>query len=39
MQRRRFKYTLTFPDRLAKAAEHFREEAESNLRAKNGTIY
>jgi hypothetical protein len=29
MQRRRFKNTLTFPDRLAKAAEHFRQEAES----------
>jgi hypothetical protein len=29
MQRRRFKHTLTFPDRLAKAAERFREDAES----------
>jgi hypothetical protein len=29
MPRRRFKNTLTFPDRLAKAAERFRQEAES----------
>ena len=29
MQRRRFKHTVTFPHRLAKAAERFREEAES----------
>ena len=29
MQRRRFKNTLTFPDRLAKVAKRFREEAET----------
>lgn len=29
MQRRRFKNTLTFPDRLAKEAERFRQEAET----------
>jgi hypothetical protein len=29
MQRRRFKNPLTFPDRLAKVAEQFRQEAES----------
>jgi hypothetical protein len=29
MQRRRFKHTLTFPDRLAKEAERFRQEAEA----------
>jgi hypothetical protein len=29
MQRRRFKNTLTFPDRLAKEAERFRKEAET----------
>jgi hypothetical protein len=29
MQRRRFKNTLTFPDRLAKDAERFRQEAET----------
>ena len=29
MQRRRFKNTLTFPDRLAKEAERFRREAET----------
>ena len=29
MQRRRFQNTLTFPDRLAKEAERFRQEAES----------
>jgi hypothetical protein len=29
MQRRRFKNTLTFPDRLAKEAKRFRQEAES----------
>ena len=29
MQRRRFKNTLTFPDRMAKEAERFRQEAET----------
>jgi hypothetical protein len=29
MQRRRFKDTLTFPDRLANEAERLREEAET----------
>jgi hypothetical protein len=29
MQRRRFKNTLTFPDRLAKEAERLREEAKT----------
>jgi hypothetical protein len=29
MQRRRFKNTLTFPDRLVKEAECFRQEAET----------
>jgi hypothetical protein len=29
MQRRRFKNTLTFPDRLTKEAERFRQEAEA----------
>jgi hypothetical protein len=29
MQRRRFKNTLTFPDRLEKEAERFRQEAET----------
>jgi hypothetical protein len=29
MQRRSFKNTLTFPDRLAKAAKRFREEADT----------
>ncbi|HWI69871.1 MAG TPA: hypothetical protein VNS88_16100 [Nitrospiraceae bacterium] len=29
MQRRSFKNTLTFPDRLVKEAERFREEAET----------
>ena len=29
MQRRRFKNTLTFPDRLAKVADRFRQEAET----------
>ena len=29
MQRRRFKNTLTFPDRLAKEAERFRQEANT----------
>jgi len=29
MQRRRFKNTLTFPDRLAKEAKRFRQEAET----------
>ena len=29
MQRRRFKNTLSFPDRLAKEAKRFRQEAES----------
>jgi hypothetical protein len=29
MQRRRFKNTLTFPDRLAKEAERFRQEAQT----------
>jgi hypothetical protein len=29
MQRRRFKNTLTFPDRLAKEAELLREEAKT----------
>ena len=29
MQRRRFKNTLTFPDRLAKVADRFRYEAET----------
>ena len=29
MQRRRFKNTLTFPDRLAEEAERFRREAET----------
>nr|WP_029583751.1 hypothetical protein [Bradyrhizobium sp. URHD0069] len=29
MQRRRFKNILTFPDRLAKEAERFRQEAET----------
>ena len=29
MQRRSFKNTLTFPDRLVKEAEQFREEAET----------
>lgn len=28
MQRRRFKHTLSFPDRLAQEAERLREEAE-----------
>ena len=28
MQRRRFRNTLTFPDRLSKEAEGLREEAE-----------
>ena len=29
MQRRRFKHILTFPDRLAKEAERFRQEADT----------
>jgi hypothetical protein len=29
MQRRRFKNTLTFPDRLANEVERLREEAET----------
>ena len=29
MQRRRFKSTFTFPDRLAKEAKRFRQEAET----------
>jgi hypothetical protein len=29
MQRRRYKNTLTFPDRMAKEAERFRQEAET----------
>jgi hypothetical protein len=29
MQRRRFKNTLTFPDRLGKEAKRLREEAET----------
>jgi hypothetical protein len=29
MQRRRFKNTLTFPDRLSKEAERLRQEAET----------
>jgi hypothetical protein len=29
MQRRRFKNTLTFPDRLAKEADRLRQEAET----------
>jgi hypothetical protein len=29
MQRRRFKNILTFPDRLAKEAERFRQEADT----------
>ena len=29
MQRRRFKQTLTFPDRLANEADRFRHEAET----------
>jgi len=29
MQRRRFKNMLTFPDRLAKEAKRFRQEAET----------
>jgi hypothetical protein len=29
MQSRRFKNTLTFPDRMAEEAERFREEAET----------
>jgi hypothetical protein len=29
MQRRHFEDTLTFPDRLAKEAKRFREEAET----------
>jgi hypothetical protein len=29
MQRRRFKNTLTFPDRMSKEAERFRQEAET----------
>ena len=29
MQRRRFKNTLTFPDRLTKEAERLRQEAET----------
>jgi hypothetical protein len=29
MRRRYFKNTLTFPDRLAKVAKRFREEAET----------
>jgi hypothetical protein len=29
MQRSRFKNTLTFPDRLAKEAERYRQEAET----------
>ena len=29
MQRRRYKNTLTFPDRLAKEADRFRQEAEA----------
>ena len=29
MQRRRFKNTLTFPDRLTNEAERLREEAET----------
>jgi hypothetical protein len=29
MQRRRFKNTLTLPDRLAKEAERFRQEANT----------
>ena len=28
MQRRRYKNTLTFPDRMAKEAERFRQEAD-----------
>jgi hypothetical protein len=39
MPRRRFKNTLTFPDRLAKAAERFRQEAQCNRRAWNETTY
>ena len=29
MQRRHFKHTLTFPDRLARHAKRLREEAET----------
>jgi hypothetical protein len=29
MQRRRFNNTLSFPDRLAKEAKRFRDEAET----------
>jgi hypothetical protein len=29
MQSRRFKNTLTFPDRMAEEAERFRQEAET----------
>jgi hypothetical protein len=29
MQRRRFRNTMTFPDRLANEAERFRQEAET----------
>jgi hypothetical protein len=31
MQRRRFKNTLTFPDRLMKEAERFKQEAGAKL--------
>jgi len=34
MQRRRFKNTLTFPDRLAKEAERFRQEAAPSRRVR-----
>jgi hypothetical protein len=30
MQRRRYKNTLTFPDRLTKEAERLRQEAEAS---------
>jgi hypothetical protein len=39
MQRRRFKNTLTFPDRLAKQAERFRQEAETKPRVTNETTF
>jgi hypothetical protein len=32
MQRRRFKNTLTFPDRLSKEADRLRQEAETKPR-------
>ena len=38
MQRRRFKNTLTFPDRLAKEAERFRQEADTKPPGQGASV-